>query len=135
MITLSAIEVWGTLAISLVIGILGNGIVTTILKHKWEKEEKKADNKSEWQTKIEKSCEELQEVCDCLLYHTLADKLEYYRVRGWADDTDRREILSLHSAYKKRGFNGDMDSRMEAFFKLPMEEPSTDNGMNDFFAK
>lgn len=133
MITLEATQVWGGLAVTLILGILGNGLLQTVLQRKWQKEDKKdekTEKKEAWQTALEEKCDAVQEVCDCLLYHTLADKLEYYRVRGWADDTDRREILSLHSIYKKRGFNGDMDVRMENFFKLPMEESET-----DFFEK
>lgn len=132
MITLSAIEVWGTLAVSLFLGIFGNGIVQALLKRKWEKEDKKNDGMSDWQKDMAAKQDALQEVVDVLLYHSLADKLEYYRVRGWADDTDRREILSLHEMYRKRGFNGDMDSRMESFFRLPMEESHTIE--NDFFS-
>lgn len=125
-ITLDSVQTIGGLAITLILGILGNGFLQVLLKRKWDKE----DKKSEWQKKLEEQQESIQEVVDALLYHSLADKLEYYRVRGWADDTDRREILELHQLYKARGFNGDMDSRMENFFKLPMEEPE-----NDFFVK
>lgn len=61
----------------------------------------------------------LQVVVDIILYHTLADKLEYYLRRGWIDGQERQEIENLHKSYRERGFNGDMDSRMQAVYELP----------------
>lgn len=135
MITLEAAQVWGGLAVTLILGILGNGLLQTVLQRKWQKEDKKnekAEKKEAWQTALEERMDAVQSVCDIMLYHTLADKLEYYRVRGWADDTDRREIVKLHQIYEDRGFNGDMDSRMKTFFELPMEEKEVET---DFFDK
>jgi len=53
-------------------------------------------------------------------YSILATKLYHYNEeKGYADAQDRREIEILWAAYKAHGWNGDMNSRIENFRKLP----------------
>lgn len=104
--------------IAIVIAAIGsNGIGVLILKRKWEKKDKRDEEFKE----IIDSIKEIQKVVDILLYHELADKLEYYRVRGFASLAEKDEVNDLHEIYHERGFNGNMDARMTVFYQLPTE--------------
>ena len=54
-----------------------------------------------------------------LCYNTLSDKLNSILMRGYATETDRRDIQILFTAYHNEGWNGDMDDRMNRVMNLP----------------
>ena len=54
-----------------------------------------------------------------LCYNYLSDKLNAILTKGYATETDRRDIQVLYAAYHGEGWNGDMDDRMERVFNLP----------------
>ena len=55
-------------------------------------------------------------------YNQLADKIEKSLDRDYATPEQRRDVTVLYEAYKKNGWNGDMDSRMEKFYCLPTKD-------------
>ena len=54
-----------------------------------------------------------------LCYNTLSDKLNSILMRGYATETDRRDVQILFTAYHNEGWNGDMDDRMKRMYCLP----------------
>ncbi len=54
-----------------------------------------------------------------LCYNTLSDKLNNIIMKGYATETDRRDVHVLWSAYHNEGWNGDMDDRMNRVMNLP----------------
>ena len=58
-----------------------------------------------------------------LTYNKLADKIEYCLTKGYATPEERREIEKLEGIYKKWGWNGDMDARMEKVYALRTNRP------------
>ena len=55
---------------------------------------------------------------DCS-YSMLSDRLEARLDAGYATPEQRKEMEILIEAYKKNGWNGDMDARIQRFYNLP----------------
>lgn len=54
-------------------------------------------------------------------YAVLADKLERAIAAKFTTKEQRRDVQVLWQAYKANHWNGDMDSRMEKFYSLPIK--------------
>lgn len=54
-----------------------------------------------------------------LCYNCLSDKLNAIIAKGYATETDRRDVQVLYVAYHGEGWNGDMDDRLKKVFALP----------------
>lgn len=63
------------------------------------------------------------ETLSVLTYEKLADKIEYLLNKGFATPDERRELGLLHGIYKKHGWNGDMEARMEKVYRLRTDRP------------
>lgn len=55
-------------------------------------------------------------------YSILSDKLELRLDAGFATPEQRKETEILIEAYKKNGWNGDMDARIKRFYNLPTKK-------------
>lgn len=69
--------------------------------------------------KIIESKSKTRKTIKALCYNTLSDKLNSIIMKGYATETDRRDVQVLYSAYHNEGWNGDMDDRMERMMHLP----------------
>lgn len=56
---------------------------------------------------------------EAVSYTMLSDKLELRLDAGYATPEQRKEMEILIEAYKKNGWNGDMDARIQRFYNLP----------------
>lgn len=56
---------------------------------------------------------------EAISYTTLSDKLEARLNLGYATPEQRKEMDILIEAYKRNGWNGDMDARIQKFYNLP----------------
>lgn len=54
-----------------------------------------------------------------LCYNSLSDKLNGIISKGYATETDRRDVQILYTAYHNEGWNGDMDDRLKKVYALP----------------
>lgn len=55
-------------------------------------------------------------------YSILSDKLELRLDAGYATPEQRKEMEILIDAYKRNGWNGDMDARIQRFYNLPTKK-------------
>lgn len=69
--------------------------------------------------KIIESKSKTRKTIKALCYNTLSDKLNNIIMKGYATETDRRDVHVLWSAYHNEGWNGDMDDRMNRVMNLP----------------
>ena len=56
---------------------------------------------------------------EAVSYSMLSDRLEARLDAGYATPEQRKEMEILIEAYKKNGWNGDMDARIQRFYNLP----------------
>lgn len=61
---------------------------------------------------------------EAVSYSMLSDKLEKRLDAGYATPEQRKEMEILIDAYKKNGWNGDMDARIQRFYNLPTKKIS-----------
>jgi hypothetical protein len=59
---------------------------------------------------------------EAVSYTMLSEKLEIRLDAGYATPEQRKEMDILIKAYKKNGWNGDMDARIKRFYDLPTKK-------------
>ena len=59
---------------------------------------------------------------EAVSYSMLSDRLEARLDAGFATPEQRKEMEILIEAYKKNGWNGDMDARIQRFYNLPTKQ-------------
>lgn len=59
---------------------------------------------------------------EAVSYTMLSDRLEVRLNSGFATPEQRKEMEILIEAYKKNGWNGDMDARIQRFYNLPTKQ-------------
>lgn len=59
---------------------------------------------------------------EAVSYTMLSEKLEIRLDAGYATPEQRKEMDILIKAYKKNGWNGDMDARIKKFYDLPTKK-------------
>ena len=59
---------------------------------------------------------------EAVSYFMLSDKLEPRLDEGYATPEQRKDVEILIEAYKKNGWNGDMDARIQRFYNLPTKK-------------
>lgn len=59
---------------------------------------------------------------EAVSYTMLSEKLEIRLDAGYATPEQRKEMEILIRAYKKNGWNGDMDARIKRFYDLPTKK-------------
>lgn len=59
---------------------------------------------------------------EAVSYTMLSEKLEIRLDAGYAAPEQRKEMDILIRAYKKNGWNGDMDARIKRFYDLPTKK-------------
>ena len=59
---------------------------------------------------------------EAVSYYILSDKLETRLDEGYATPEQRKDVEILIEAYKKNGWNGDMDARIKRFYELPTKD-------------
>lgn len=59
---------------------------------------------------------------EAVSYSMLSEKLEIRLDAGYATPEQRKEMDILIKAYKKNGWNGDMDARIKRFYELPTKK-------------
>ena len=59
---------------------------------------------------------------EAVSYSMLSDRLEARLDAGYATPEQRKEMEILIEAYKKNGWNGDMDARIQRFYNLPTKK-------------
>lgn len=63
---------------------------------------------------------------EAVSYSMLSDRLETRLDSGYATPEQRKEMEILIEAYKKNGWNGDMDARIQRFYNLPTKQLKSD---------
>ena len=58
-----------------------------------------------------------------ITYNTISDKLNTLIQKEFVTSEERHELHILYELYKKHGWNGDMDARMEIVQHLPFTKP------------
>lgn len=64
----------------------------------------------------------VKKTMEAVSYSMLSDKLETRLDAGYATPEQRKEMEILIEAYKKNGWNGDMDARIQRFYSLPTKQ-------------
>lgn len=64
----------------------------------------------------------VKETLGAVSYSILSDKLELRLDAGYATPEQRKEMEILINAYKRNGWNGDMDARIQRFYNLPTKK-------------
>lgn len=59
---------------------------------------------------------------EAVSYSILSTRLEERLDSGYATSEQRKELEILIEAYKKNGWNGDMDARIKRFYDLPTKK-------------
>lgn len=63
-----------------------------------------------------------RQTLEAVSYSMLSDRLEARLDSGYATPEQRKEMEILINAYKKNGWNGDMDARIKRFYDLPTKK-------------
>lgn len=63
-----------------------------------------------------------RQTLEAVSYSMLSDRLETRLNLGYATPEQRKEMEILIEAYKKNGWNGDMDARIKRFYDLPTKK-------------
>ena len=63
-----------------------------------------------------------KQTLEAVSYSMLSDKLELRLDAGFATPEQRKEMEILIEAYKRNGWNGDMDARIQRFYNLPTKK-------------
>ena len=63
-----------------------------------------------------------RQTLEAVSYSMLSDKLETRLDAGYATPEQRKEMEILIEAYKRNGWNGDMDARIQRFYNLPTKK-------------
>lgn len=63
-----------------------------------------------------------RQTLEAVSYSMLSDRLEARLDAGYATPEQRKEMEILIKAYKKNGWNGDMDARIKRFYDLPTKK-------------
>lgn len=63
-----------------------------------------------------------RQTLEAVSYSMLSDKLETRLDAGYATPEQRKEMDILIEAYKRNGWNGDMDARIQRFYNLPTKK-------------
>ena len=63
-----------------------------------------------------------RQTLEAVSYSMLSDRLEMRLDSGYATPEQRKEMEILIEAYKKNGWNGDMDARIQRFYDLPTKK-------------
>lgn len=64
----------------------------------------------------------VKKTLEAVSYTMLSDRLELRLDSGYATPEQRKEMEILIEAYKKNGWNGDMDARISRFYNLPTKK-------------
>ena len=64
----------------------------------------------------------IKQTLEAVSYSALSDKLEMRLNSGYATPEQRKEMEILIEAYKRNGWNGDMDARIKRFYELPTKD-------------
>ena len=64
----------------------------------------------------------VKQTLEAVSYSMLSDRLEARLDSGYATSEQRKEMEILINAYKKNGWNGDMDARIQRFYNLPTKK-------------
>lgn len=59
---------------------------------------------------------------EAVAYFMLSDRIEARLDAGYATPEQRKDVEVLIEAYKKNGWNGDMDARIQRFYNLPTKK-------------
>ena len=65
-----------------------------------------------------------KQTLEAVSYSMLSDRLETRLDSGYATPEQRKEMEILIEAYKRNGWNGDMDARIQRFYNLPTKKIS-----------
>ena len=65
-----------------------------------------------------------RQTLEAVSYSMLSEKLETRLDSGYATPEQRKEMEILIEAYKRNGWNGDMDARINRFYNLPTKKLS-----------
>ena len=63
-----------------------------------------------------------RQTLEAVSYSMLSDRLEMRLDAGFATPEQRKEMEILIDAYKRNGWNGDMDARIQRFYNLPTKK-------------
>lgn len=63
---------------------------------------------------------------EAVSYFMLSDRIEVRLDAGYATPEQRKDVEVLIEAYKKNGWNGDMDARIQQFYNLPTKKSKED---------
>lgn len=63
-----------------------------------------------------------RQTLEAVSYSMLSEKLEVRLDAGFATPEQRKEMEILIEAYKRNGWNGDMDARIQRFYNLPTKK-------------
>lgn len=59
---------------------------------------------------------------EAVSYFMLSDRIEARLDAGYATPEQRKDVEILIEAYKKNGWNGDMNARIQRFYDLPTKK-------------
>ncbi len=63
-----------------------------------------------------------KQTLEAVSYSMLSDRLEMRLDAGYATPEQRKELEILINAYKRNGWNGDMNARIQRFYNLPTKQ-------------
>ena len=63
------------------------------------------------------------ETIKLLSYARVAEEAERLLTKGFATPAERKYLQELHDNYKRHGWNGDMDERMQKVFAMRTDRP------------
>lgn len=99
-------------AIGMICAILGSNTLTVLVQHWLAKKNKDSEGE-----KL------LRETLAAVSYGTISNELERLLTKGYATPDERHTLNILYEVYKRNGWNGDMDARMEKVYHLRTDKP------------
>ena len=96
-----------------------SGILLYFIKRHYSTKDKAEADQIEALKDFFKKADISYETIKLLAYQRLSEEIEKLLDQGFATPAERKLLQALFDNYKKHGWNGDMDERLEKVYSLP----------------
>lgn len=103
------------------------GILLFFIKRYFDKRDKQELIKTSEQNEFLREIKVSLETIRLLAYARMSQEIEKLLEQGYATHSERKILDEMYRNYKEHGWNGDMDSRLEKVYSLPINAPSDDD--------
>lgn len=117
-------DLWITIA-----GVLGaDGLLLFFVKRYFSRRDKREQAEQAARADLYNRLDTALDTIRLLSYHRLSEEIERLLTQGYATPAERRVLGEMYTNYKKHGWNGDMNARLEKVYKLRTDHAPGEGG-------